>query len=30
MMKNSEVELGELMNNPDFQSILEKAKYNPQ
>jgi hypothetical protein len=29
-MKNSKVELRDLMSNPDFQSILEKAKYNPQ
>jgi hypothetical protein len=30
MMKNPEVSLNELMMNTDMQSILEKAKYDPQ
>ncbi len=30
MMKNPDVSLNELMTNADIQSILEKAKYNPQ
>jgi hypothetical protein len=30
MMKNPDISLNELMTNVDIQSILEKAKYNPQ
>jgi hypothetical protein len=30
MKKNPGLSLGDLMNNTDIQSILEKAKYNPQ
>jgi len=30
MMKNPEISLNELMTNVDIQSILEKAKYDPQ
>jgi hypothetical protein len=30
MKKNSGVSLGELMSEKDFQTILEKARYNPQ
>ena len=30
MMKNPGISLDELMKNTDIQSILEKAKYNPQ
>ena len=30
MMKNQSVKLNDLMNDTDFQSILEKAKYSPQ
>ncbi len=30
MMKNRDISLDELMKNTDIQSILEKAKYNPQ
>jgi hypothetical protein len=29
MMKNPAVKLSELMNDADFQGILEKAKYSP-
>ena len=30
MIKNHDISLDELMKNTDIQSILEKAKYNPQ
>lgn len=30
MMKNHDVELGDLMKDPAFQKIVEKAKYNPR
>ena len=30
MIKNPGIKLGDLMNDIDFQSILEKSKYNPQ
>jgi hypothetical protein len=30
MMRNSNISLGDLLENTDIQGVLEKAKYNPQ